>query len=71
MPTYDLIYPHRQRTRTRSTALLLALSAFAVTKLLALEAIDLRAAHDLEGTPMVEGLQILDLECGDEQAVHC
>ncbi len=71
MPTYDLVSPHQQRVRTRSTAFLLAVVAFATAKLISLGAVNVSHAHDLEGLQMMPDLQLLDVDCGAGQAVHC
>jgi hypothetical protein len=64
MHTPALIYPHRQRVRTRSTAFLLALGAFVAIKLVALGAVN-ASADDLGP------LQILDVECSQAEAISC
>lgn len=56
---------HLQRSRTRSTAFWLAVAAFAAIKLVSLGAVNVSQAHD------IEGLQMLDVDCGADQAVHC
>lgn len=71
MHTQDLIYPHGQRIRTRSMALLLALNAFAAAKLIAADAINVSRAYDFESLRVTESLQMLDVDCDTEQAVRC
>ncbi|HEX5659447.1 MAG TPA: hypothetical protein VFX59_19765 [Polyangiales bacterium] len=65
MPTQTLISSHQHRSRTRSTAFLLAVSLFAAVKLISAGAVNVSHAHD------VEGLQMLEADCGSEQALHC
>jgi hypothetical protein len=65
MLTHTLVYPHRQRSRTRSSAFLLAITLFAAVKLIANGAVNVTRA------PEIEGLQMLDVECGSEPSVPC
>jgi hypothetical protein len=65
MLAQTLIYPHRQRSRTRSSAFLLAITVFTAVKLIANGSVDVSRASE------IEGLQMLDVECGSEPAVPC
>jgi hypothetical protein len=65
MSTQAILAVHGQRTRTRSAAFLLAVTAFAAAKLISLGAVNVSHAHE------IEGLQMLDVDCGAEHAVSC
>jgi hypothetical protein len=65
MSSQALSSAHLQRSRTRSTAFWLAVAAFAAVKLVSIGAVNVSHAHD------IEGLQMLDVDCGADQAVHC
>jgi predicted HTH domain antitoxin len=65
MLTQTLISPHRQRSRTRSTAFLLAITLFTAVKLISNGAVNVSRASE------IEGMQMLDVECGSDQSVRC
>jgi hypothetical protein len=56
---------HRKRARTRSTALVLALTAFAAVKLVSLGAVNADQAR-------IEGFEMMDVDCAAEtNSVTC